>query len=125
MVAALPAISQLGRVSGEQDGCFEFAGVHVVVVVTADASCMAGLCPVVTARIKADLNCFVRICFLHDIVKDIIAAVTIHHYECTNVLLTKGSTDFANHSSQRGGRDAHGAREIVVLMRATEGNAGS
>jgi hypothetical protein len=40
VVGALPAIAQLGRVSGKQDGCFEFAGVHVVVVVTAYAGDM-------------------------------------------------------------------------------------
>src|ERR1700693_2260012 len=30
VVATLPALAYVGRVSGEQDGCFEFAGVHVV-----------------------------------------------------------------------------------------------
>jgi hypothetical protein len=76
VVAALPAIAHVGRVSGEQDGRFEFAGVHVVVVVTANAGRIAGLCPVVAARIQADPNCIVDVGFLRDIGKDIVPAVT-------------------------------------------------
>ena len=56
VVAALPPFAYIGRVSREQDGCFEFAAVHVVVVVTANAGGMAGLGPVVAARVQADLN---------------------------------------------------------------------
>jgi hypothetical protein len=91
VVAALPAIAQVGRVSGEQDGCFEFASVHVVVVVAANAGGVAGLCPVVPARIQANLNCIVGVDFLRNIGKDVIAAVTIHHYQCINILLTKAA----------------------------------
>src|ERR1700686_4157643 len=90
VVAALPALAYVGRVSGEQDGCFEFAGVHVVVVGTGNAAGLAGLWPVVAARIHADLNCIVDIGFLRDVGKDIVAAVTIGHYERMDVLLTKG-----------------------------------
>lgn len=124
VVAALPAIAQVGRVSGEQDGCFEFAGVHVVVVVAADAGGMAGVYPVVPARIQADLNCVVDIDFLRNIGKDVIAAVTIHHYQRINGLLTKGSTNIDNYRSRGGGRNAHGARESVVFMRAPKRNRG-
>jgi hypothetical protein len=125
VVAALPTIAHVGRVSGEQDGCFEFAGVHVVVVVAANSGGMASVCPVIPARIQANLNCIVGVDFLRDIGKDVIAAGTIHNYQCINVLLPKGSTDVDNDSSQRGSRNAHGAREIIVFMRAPERNPGS
>jgi len=70
VVAALPAIAHVDRVSGEQDGCLEFVGVRVVVVVTANAGSMAGLCQVVSARIQANLNCIVGVGLLHDISKN-------------------------------------------------------
>jgi hypothetical protein len=37
VVAALPALAYLGRVSGEQDGGLKLAGVHVVVVAVVPA----------------------------------------------------------------------------------------
>jgi len=54
VVGGVPAVAHVGGVRGEQDGRFEFAGVHVVVVAAGDARGGAGFGPVFAAGVEPD-----------------------------------------------------------------------
>lgn len=52
VVGAGPPVAQVVGVGGEQDGSFEFAGVHVVVIAAGDTGSGTGFGPVLATRIQ-------------------------------------------------------------------------
>lgn len=86
---ALPPVTHITRVGGEQDRRFELAGVHVVVVATADAGGLASFDPVRAARIQSDAHRTVCIELLDHIAEHVVAAVTVNNDQGANALLYK------------------------------------
>src|ERR1700757_31779 len=124
VVVTLPAVAHVARVSGEQDRRFEFAGVHVVVVATADAGSTACYRPVRAARIQPDAHRAVGVGLLHDIAEYVLAAVTVYQDQGANTLLCQRCTDIRYNSGQGGWAEADGSGESRVFVRASKRDRG-
>src|ERR1700758_5211016 len=120
VVVTLPAVAHVAGVSGEQDRRFEFAGVHVVVVVAADAGGMPRFRPVGAARIQSDAHRADGVGLLHDIAEYVVAAVTVHHDECASTLLCERCTDIRYNGGQGGWAETDSSGEGRVFVRASK-----
>src|SRR5271156_2002156 len=121
VVMALPPVTHIARVGGEQDRRFELASMHVVVVATADAGSTARFRPVRAAWIQPDAHRAVCIGLLHHIAEHIVAAVTVHDDQGANTLLCERRTDIGYNSGHGGWAEADSSGKRRVFVRASKG----
>ncbi len=106
---------------GEQDGGFQFAGVHIVVTAGGDGGGGAGLGPVFTAGIEPyPQRTGVLVGLLHNIGQYGVASVGVDHDQPPCAVRGEGLADVGDDRGQGGGADADGAGERGVLVRAAE-----
>src|SRR5271168_2333887 len=70
VVGGVPTVANIVRVRGEQDGRFEFAGMHVVVVAAGNARGGAGFSSVFSAGIEPNTQRTVNVRLLSDVGQD-------------------------------------------------------
>ncbi|OOK68391.1 hypothetical protein BZL29_6549 [Mycobacterium kansasii] len=125
MVGAGPPVAQVVGVGGEQDGSFEFAGVHVVVIAAGDTGSGTGFGPVLATRIQPQFELVGGLVgMLDDIGEYGVAAVGVDDDQPSYLLVGEGLGDVGDDGGEGGGADADGAGIGGVFMRAAEGNWG-
>lgn len=106
---------------GEQDGGFQFAGVHVVVVAAVDSCGGAGFGPVFAAGVEPHLDGVVGVVGLLDDVGEYrVSAVAVDDDQPGDVLACQRFDDVSDDRGQRGGADADGAGVGGVFVGAAE-----
>ena len=124
VVAGVPAAAHIVGVRGQQNGSFEFAGVHVGVVGAADARCDPGFGPIFAAGVEANTERPVDVGLLSNVGQDCVATVCVNNEKRGDALVGAGFGDVGDDGRQGGGADTDGAGKRGVFVGAAVGDSG-
>src|SRR6266568_772791 len=108
VVRRLVAGADQFRARVQQDGRFQFSGVHVIVSAAGQAGRDPGGVPVMAARIQRQATA-ADIGLLHDVRQHVVTTVPIDENELANAGLVEGMNNISDDRGQRGRPDAHRA----------------
>lgn len=120
MISGIPSGAQVPRTCGEQDGGFQFAGMHIVVIGAGDARGGAGFGPVFATWIEPHADrCGGLVGLLHNVGEYGVTAVGVDDNEPGHCLLGERLGDVGDDGRERGGTDTDRSGVGSVFVRAS------